>query len=100
MQGENCIIFAEGTRSGNGNQLLEFKGGSFKAAVKAKCPVVPVALIDAYKPFDRNVPGFITVQVHILKPIYYEEYAGKKTTEIAQMVKSRIEENIAVYAEN
>ncbi|MCI9639144.1 lysophospholipid acyltransferase family protein [Anaerovoracaceae bacterium 41-7] len=100
MQGENCIIFAEGTRSRNGNQLLEFKGGSFKAAVKAKCPVVPVALIDAYKPFDRNVPGFITVQVHILKPIYYEEYAGKKTTEIAQMVKSRIEENIAVYAEN
>ena len=40
------------------------------------------------------------MQVHILKPIYYEEYAGKKTTEIAQMVKSRIEENIAVYAEN
>lgn len=99
-EGENCIIFAEGTRSRNGNQLLEFKGGSFKAAVKAKCPIVPVALIDAYKPFDRDIPGPITVQVHILKPICYKEYAGKKTTEIAQMVKSRIEETISMYEEN
>ncbi len=100
LNGENCIIFAEGTRSRMGNQLLEFKGGSFKAAVKAKCPIVPVALIDAYKPFDKKVPGHITVQVHILRPIPYEEYQGKKTAEIAQMVKSRIEETIAEYAED
>ena len=34
--GRNYLIFAEGTRSRKGNQLLDFKGGSFKSAVKAK----------------------------------------------------------------
>jgi uncharacterized BrkB/YihY/UPF0761 family membrane protein len=48
--GENFLIFAEGTRSRNGNRLLEFKGGSFKSAMNAKCPIVPVALIDSFKP--------------------------------------------------
>lgn len=51
---KNCLIFAEGTRSRQGNRLLEFKGGSFKAAFRTKCPVVPVALIDSYKPFDQK----------------------------------------------
>lgn len=97
--GENWIIFPEGTRSRNGNNLLEFKGGSFKAAQKAKCPIVPVALIDSYKPFDKNEPGFVTVQVHILPPIPYEEHSGMKTAEIAEIVKARIEETIARYAD-
>jgi len=94
---ENWIIFPEGTRSRNGNQLLEFKGGSFKAAVKAKCPIVPVALIDSFKPFDKNEPGHVTVQVHILPPIPYESYQSMKTAEIADLVKSQIAATIAEY---
>ncbi len=94
---ENWIIFPEGTRSRNGNQLLEFKGGSFKAAIKAKCPIVPVALIDSFKPFDKNEPGRVTVQVHILPPIPYEAYQHMKTGEIADMVKTQIENTIAQY---
>ena len=35
-QGRNFLIFAEGTRSRQGNKLLDFKGGSFKAATKGK----------------------------------------------------------------
>ena len=63
-KGRNYLIFAEGTRSKMGNKLLEFKGGSFKAATKAKCPIIPIPLIDSFKPFDTNsiAPG--TVQVH------------------------------------
>ena len=37
-----------------GNKLLEFKGGSFKAAQKAKCPIVPCALVNSFVPFDEN----------------------------------------------
>ena len=40
-----------------------FKGGSFKSATKAKCPIVPVALLNAYKPFDTNTIAPVTVQV-------------------------------------
>ena len=93
-EGRNYVIFPEGTRSKNGNQVGEFKGGSFKSATKAKCPIVPVALIDSFKPFDTNTIKQTTVQVHILKPMLYEEYKGMKTVEIAEEVKRRIVEKI------
>ena len=90
----NYIIFPEGTRSKNGNQMGEFKGGSFKAATKAKCPIVPVALIDSFKPFDSHSIKPVEVQVHYLEPIYYEEYKDMKTVEIAEEVKRRIQKVI------
>lgn len=93
-EGRNYVIFAEGTRSRKGNELLEFKGGSFKAATKAKCPIIPVALFDSFVPFDSNTLKPAVVKVHYLKPITYEEYKDMKTTEIAAMVKTRIEEEI------
>ncbi|MBC5661068.1 1-acyl-sn-glycerol-3-phosphate acyltransferase [Anaerosacchariphilus sp. NSJ-68] len=95
--GRNYLIFPEGTRSKRGNQVGEFKGGSFKCAVKAKAPIVPVALLNAFEPFDRNSIAPVTVQVHFLEPIPYETYQGMKTTEIAEIVKTRIEETIAEY---
>ncbi len=97
QKGRNYVIFAEGTRSKMGNKLLDFKGGSFKAATKAKCPIIPIALIDSFKPFDTNSAEPVTVQVHFLKPMLYEEYKDMKTTEIAAEVKHRIEQTIAEY---
>ena len=99
-EGRNFIIFAEGTRSRNGNELLPFKGGSFKSAMRAKAPIVPVALIDSYVPFDRNTIRKTTVQVHFLKPICYEEYKNMKSTEIAEEVRSRIEKTIKENIKN
>ena len=93
-KGRNYVIFAEGTRSRNGNEVQEFKGGSFKAATKAKCPIVPVALIDSFKPFDTNTISSVTVQVHFLKPVCYEEYKNMKTKEIAKLVQERIQRTI------
>ncbi len=96
-KGRNYLIFAEGTRSRKGNQLLDFKGGSFKSAIKAQCPIVPVAIIDSYKSFDTNSIQKLTVQVHFLKPLMYEEYKEMKSTEIAKCVKARIEETIKEF---
>ena len=92
--GRNYLIFAEGTRTKNPNHVNEFKGGSFKCAMKAQCPIVPVALIDSYKPFDVNSIEKIKVQVHFLEPICYEEYKDMKSVEIAKEVKIRIEKII------
>ena len=92
--GRNYIIFPEGTRSKQGNRIGTFKGGSFKAATKAKCPIVPVALIDAFKPFDTNSIKPVNVQVHFLEPLYYEDYQKMKTTEIAELVHDRIQKVI------
>ena len=93
-KGRNYLIFAEGTRSKNGNTVGTFKGGSFKSATKAQCPIVPVALIDSFKPFDTNSAKPVTVQVHFLKPLEYEEYKDMKTTEIASLVQERIQKTI------
>lgn len=92
--GKNFLIFAEGTRSRNGNELLEFKGGSFKCATKARCPIVPIAIIDSYKSFDTNSIKKLTVQVHFLEPIQYDDYKDLKSTEIARIVKNKIEKSI------
>ena len=94
-QGRNYVIFAEGTRSKEGNQILPFKAGTFKSAVNAKCPIVPVALIDSFKPFDLPSSKKETVQVHYLRPISYEEYKSMRTPQIAKMVSERIQEEIA-----
>lgn len=89
--GRNYLIFPEGTRSRNGNEMLEFHSGSFKCATKSKCPIVPVAFINSFKVLDEKGCKPVNVQIHYLEPIYYEEYQNMNTTEIAAMVHDRIE---------
>lgn len=93
-EGRNYVIFPEGTRSRHQNEVQEFKGGSFKAAFKSKCPIVPVALIDSFKPFDTKSIKKTTVQVHYLKPLYYNDYKEMKSTEIAKFVREEIQKVI------
>lgn len=97
--GRNYIIFPEGTRSRNGNEMLPFHGGSFRAAIKAKCPVLPVAVVDTHKVFDNKGSAQITCQLHYLPPIYYEEYQDMKAAELAELVRGRIEETVKKYSE-
>ena len=92
--GENFVIFAEGTRSKHGNEIGSFKPGSFKAAYYAKAPILPVALVNAFQPFDSDSIKPVTVQIHYLPPIPYEEYKDMKTAEIAELVSGQIRETI------
>ena len=93
--GRNYLIFPEGTRSKKGNQMLEFHGGSFKCATKAKCPILPIAFIDSFKVLDQKGSRKVTVQIHYLEPISYEEYKDLKATELAKMVHARIEKTVS-----
>ena len=94
QEGRNYLIFPEGTRSKNGNQMGEFHGGSFRCATKSKCPVVPVAFVDSFKVLDQKGSKPVAVQIHYLKPIPYEEYQGMKPAELAELVKARISAKI------
>ena len=93
-KGRNYLIFPEGTRSKLGNTMLDFHGGSFRCATKSKCPIVPIALVDCFKVLDQKGSDPVSVQLHYLDPIPYEEYAGMKPTEVAELVKSRIQAKI------
>ena len=93
--GRNYLIFPEGTRSKKGNEMVEFHGGSFRCATKTKCPILPIALVDSFKVLDQKGSAPVSVQLHYLPPIYYEEYKDLKPAEVAALVKERIAAKIA-----
>lgn len=99
ISGKRFILFPEGGyQFNNQNTITEFKAGSFKSAVKAKAPIIPVALIDSYKAFNSFYFGKVITQVHYLKPIFYDEYCHMNTSEIASLVQQRIQKVIDSYA--
>lgn len=92
--GRAYVIFPEGTRSRKGNEMLEFHSGSFRCALKAKCPIVPVAFVDSFRVLDEKGSKPVSVQIHYLPAIPYEEYKSLNTTELAALVKTRIQEKL------
>lgn len=95
-QGRRYIIFPEGGYSDEKhNRLWDFKPGCFKAATKAKVPIVPVALVDSYKAYNSRQITPVKTQVHFLEPICYEAYQDMNTTQIGAMVKDRIRDKLS-----
>ena len=76
-KGISIFIFPEGTRNKNPDNtaLLMFHNGSFKAAQKIGCPVIPVAITNADACFERQFPRLkpAHVIVHFGKPVRYED---------------------------
>ena len=51
--GRRYILFPEGGYAKERkNSLGEFKAGCFKIALKSKAPIVPVVLIDSFRPYN------------------------------------------------
>ncbi|MBQ6781497.1 MAG: 1-acyl-sn-glycerol-3-phosphate acyltransferase [Treponema sp.] len=92
--GRRFIVFPEGMYRKNHNNVLEFRPGAFKSAIRAKCPIVPVALVDSYKVFEYNSIKPVQSQVHFLKPLYYEDYKDLTSQQIADKVREAIVEKI------
>ncbi len=89
------ILFPEGGYKENNRNIIErFKPGSFKAAMMAKCPIVPVALVDSYKVYNSPHKGPVTTYLYFLEPLYYDDYKGMRTPEIAALVEERIREKV------
>lgn len=93
-KGRSYLIFPEGTRSKNGNVMGEFHSGSFRCATKSKCPILPVALVDSFKVLDAPGSKPVSMELHYLEPILYEEYEGMKPAQVAELVKARIQAKI------
>ncbi len=80
------IIFPEGTRNPNRHNLLDFKAGSFKVALRTGNPLVPITLTKHKKMKFINI---VTVQIH--KPLPFDDFKLLKTNEIAGVVKQIID---------
>ncbi len=94
-QGRRYILFPEGGYSNEKRHALwDFKPGCFKAATKAKVPIVPVVLVDSYKVYNSWSFLPVKTQVHFLEPIGFEAYQSLNTTQIAALVKGRIQSKL------
>ena len=91
---QNFCIFPEGIYGENKNTLQEFHSGTFHTIKESRAPIVPVCLYDTHKIYNVTLLKKTKCSVHYLKPIYYDEYKDLSKKEIADLVKSRIQEKI------
>jgi len=89
--GTSVAVFPEGTRSYDG-VMRSFKKGSFRLAIKAGAPVVPMTIIDSYRVMRRGrvtvYPGTVTLVIHPPVPVAgrAEEESGKLMEEIRETI--------------
>jgi 1-acyl-sn-glycerol-3-phosphate acyltransferase len=89
-EGLSLIIFAEGTRSADG-QVARFKGGSFLLAIQAGLPIVPVAVEGSRHVMKkgrlRTEPGDVTLIIHDpIQPLALANPGPRDAKELADRV--------------
>lgn len=96
-QYRSWVIFPEGTRNKDNMRLmLPFHHGTFRAPVRAKVPIVPVAIYGTFrilklKPQFKKYPIFIK----FLKPIMPNQYENISTQDLADLTKSIIQKTVS-----
>lgn len=84
-------LFPEGYTN-KGSQLLPFRNGSFKIALKSKVPIVVCALHNTRILPKRILRRKTVVELKIVDIIYPHEYAGMNTTELGDMIHEKMDE--------
>ena len=94
--GINVSIAPEGTRNG-GKELLEFKGGAFLMATKAKAPILPIVIDGTHKIFEANGKKIkpATVTVRILPPVATKELNREEQKALPQKIKEMMEKELS-----
>ena len=94
-EGRVYLVFPEGGyEKDQGNRIGEFKQGCFLCASRAKCPIVPVAIVDSYIPFGVNSLKKVTTKVIYLPPIEYEDYKDMTSAQISVKVRDIIAQEL------
>ncbi|SDB30872.1 lysophospholipid acyltransferase family protein [Eubacterium oxidoreducens] len=93
--GISIFIFPEGTRGkGSDHILLPFHEGSFKMAEKAKCKVIPVAILGTREIFEAHLPYVkpCSVIVEYGKPIDLSELDKETKKHLGTYMQKTIQE--------
>ena len=90
--GNSLVIFPEGTRS-RGNEMGDFKAGSFKLATKSKTPIVPITMSGSYKIMEGNSNKHLTsanIDLYIHPIIETANLSKEEQDDLPEKVKSII----------
>ena len=102
MKKKNWIIFPEGTRRKDPMRTIkEFHHGTFRSAMKAGVPIVPVALYGTSTVL-KNHPRYkkYPVIIKFLKPLYPSQYNNMSTQEVAKYVQDEVDKAISFDLRN
>jgi 1-acyl-sn-glycerol-3-phosphate acyltransferase len=94
-KGRSVLVFAEGSRTRNG-QIQRFKDGAFYLAMKAHTPIVPITINGTYKvlPSESRCVQPGDVLIIIEKPIVPgSDDFGVARDELKEIVYNRIKNN-------
>jgi len=93
--GTSVYIAPEGTRN-HGDELLEFRAGSFKLAEKSKRPVVPVAICNTDSIFERQLPWIKRghVIIEYCEPIYMDQMDRGEKKKIGETVRELLQKKV------
>jgi 1-acyl-sn-glycerol-3-phosphate acyltransferase len=94
--GKSLMVFPEGTRTSDG-RLQEFKHGAFRIAVRARVPVVPVAIRGTFELLPKSTlaphPG--RVDVFICAPIDTSECHERDLQGLVETARSALAAKLA-----
>ena len=92
--GKSVCIFPEGSRSKTEGAFLPFHEGSFKIAVKADCPIIPMTIVNSAAVFENQFPKIKKAHVIIEygKPICIKELPKEQQKQLAPYVQNIIME--------
>jgi 1-acyl-sn-glycerol-3-phosphate acyltransferase len=90
--GNSFLIFPEGTRSKTG-ELLPFKKGGFRMALRAEAPIVPVAIQGGRAAMRRGswLIQPVTVSIRVGRPIETRGIGVDQRDDLIQRVRTEIE---------
>lgn len=94
-QGRNVAIFPEGTRTKDINYKTgEYKAGALKPAYETKSNVAVLVVDGSYKILSKKYKKDLKVTVELLDDLYFNDYSGKSTNELANEIKEKTDEKL------
>jgi 1-acyl-sn-glycerol-3-phosphate acyltransferase len=96
-EGNSIMMFPEGTRSPTG-RMRAFKTGAFELALKTKRPILPLVITGTANALPKR--GFVLqgrhpIEVTVLDPVPYAEFAGHSAEALAESVREVIADRLA-----
>ena len=95
--GQSFLIFPEGTRSKT-DELLPFKKGGFRMAIKAGAPIVPVAISGGRAAMVRGsfIIRPVTLTIRVGRPVETRDVDVERRDELIERVRHEIATLVAM----